>query len=1232
MKRVTVLAQALVDPLSEAYDGVDPLDWLPAWRHTRVNDIWSHRGGGFFSAVKNAVLGVLDIGVNSGFFLASLLWEITTTMLSWALTPSLFSAFEDVVDNTGIRLLDALGFTDAISGASVFAAVLLLAVIVAALRFARNPAAGVKTLLRSFLPLAACAVLVGTTVAEINRSALGGRPENAVPGSLRWMYRTLDTGRGLLVQGVVESASLFSSVGDPPGAVYGCDAYLKALEDLYRQDAEAAGWRGAQIETPVVVSRMWQAVYLDQFSAAQVGIHSSRRASCWTAEVRENSVAPIEIFAVWDHTCTLEAKHHLYGCNPGRAYNAEQVQRAEAVFAPSEFDDHEWRSALTLWAMCDWMGRPSSSLIDGRSELSPGAQRTLREMTTSHDVINYDNRTLRMLAGANSGVIFDPAFVGLRNARDSDKYMSAAACETYRFGEGNTPNEDRDGAWGLWAKWVTDRANIEPHDSADSRRHSLGVAAPTAPDAQDRGIQKDTVDSINGSSWSGRLMYSAVTVFTAALYGFSLAGMGLGTLIAQFLVGGIVAVMPLLLVLMALPVKAAQQLPRKVFKLLIASLFAHLIFLFILSLVIMCIGILNQVLVGMTGSHFVRSMLFAIVPLIALFAVNAITKQFNLRIISPKGAALATAGIALTAMRPPSLNVAQYASRARSRYGQISDRSDVNKETQRLEARSGEAGVRTQPRMRGPAPERPALALNSKSSPAAIAAGALATMGGRLPRGTMPGTGARQHTPTDAPTREAEKAPAKVPADPAAPAVAVLEPAQPITAPAKEPALDVPQPAPAGAGVGPLGGRIRLETPPKQPARAAAETAGGGSAPTPVLAPPPTPEPPRPLEPPMPPPPPLPDPPVGPDKVSHPGNRPASRTRPQHLDPAAGGPDDTATTEVEPPESSGRSGVRRLTEPVESAAVRVGRAAKASQWGTLKAGRWVRDHRRAIKRVALGSIVAAGALGMAPAAAPLAVAYAGAKFVGWRYRRQLQSAHLVRPPEERAQERVDRRQQREVRRQDRELRVEHRQRRRVEDRSAPTPPPVPPRPPTTVVAPRPGRPTTVPPPHAEPGVPPPPQLRLPDIPVPGPESAPGAEAAPSHGPGTPDSEPTHSPEPGSDLDPEPVPSPGTTSGPAPAPPPRPAPTPDPAPAPQAASPTEMTAAQAGYLANLAESAGLDPSAVFEAVAGNRVRASEAIDVLRSGAPPDGTQGSLMDRVVDATSRVRLNPRPEPGPR
>ena len=135
-----MLAQA--DPLASATDGADPLRWLPAWRWTRVNDVWSHRGGGLFTAIKNAVLGVLDIGVNMGFFLASLMWEVTTTMLSWALTPYLFAAFEDVVDTAGIRLLNALGFTDAISGAGVFAAVLLMAVVVALMRFCPEPGRG----------------------------------------------------------------------------------------------------------------------------------------------------------------------------------------------------------------------------------------------------------------------------------------------------------------------------------------------------------------------------------------------------------------------------------------------------------------------------------------------------------------------------------------------------------------------------------------------------------------------------------------------------------------------------------------------------------------------------------------------------------------------------------------------------------------------------------------------------------------------------------------------------------------------------------------------------------------------------------------------------------------------------------------------------------------------------------------------------------------------------------
>ena len=864
------------------------------------------------------------------------------------------------------------------------------------------------------------------------------------------------------------------------------------------------------------------------------------------------------------------------------------------MFAPSEFDPHEWRSALTLWAVCDWRGRPSTSHIGGRDDLTPGAQRTLLEMANMRGGTVYDGKALAMLASplwSRSEAIYDPAFVGLRNARDSDKYLSAETCANYRFADPNTaqtPNDDRDGAWGLWAKWVTDRANIEPDDGADSRRHALGMGSGDAPDSQDRSIQKDTVDSINGASWTGRLLYSAVTILTAALYGFSLAGMGLGTLIAQFLVGGIVAVMPLLLVLMALPVQAAQQLPRKVFKLLIGSLFAHLIFLFILSLGIMCIGILNQVLGGLTGNFLVRSMLFAFVPLISLFAVNGLTKQFGLKIISPKGAMLATTGIALAAMRPPNLNVSQFAGRARSRYEQISDRADVRRETDRLEARSGESRVRTQPRMRAPDSGEPALALNSKSSPAAIAAGALATMGSRLPRGTgrRPGvasTPGRPGAPLTPPTGSGDSgvvlpraSGGSVPpiVAPPPPAVSPAPPPQPtgedapqVAAP-PEPALrpsETPTPPPAILS-------------PSVPAAPPTDVAAPAARTEPTSVVPPR----RPFEP------------VDPGPSTY-ANMRTQPPRPDHAD-----------TEVAEGEHHGDVGPAkgpRLAESVEMAAVRAGRAAKATQWGALKAGRWVRDHRRAIKRVAVGSLIAMGAVGMSAAAAPLAVGYAGAKFIGWRYRRQLQAAHLVRTPQERAEERVERREHRHTKRQDREMRVEQRVRRRAEGPGESAPSALSP---TSVVAPRrphlPSGPSTRPPTSvvaprgADPrgtAATPASQVRIPEIPAVNPERA-TAEPAPSDEP-----EPSLSPEP------------------------------EPAPAPQAGSPTEMTAAQAGYLTGLAESTGLDPSAVFEAVAGDRLRASEAIDVLRGGAPADGDEGTLMDRVIAVTSRVRLpSPRPE----
>ena len=784
------------NPIQDRMDNGDPLEWLPAWRWTRVNDMWSlPNDGGLFGGITGAIRQLLNTGANMWYFASSWLWEITTELLKMAFTPRVLEAFAGQVDKNAATILKAVGFGGG-NSSSLVITILIIGFLLAGWRALRDARQGIKTLLRTVIPIGLGFMLLAATaqqalveekglavekcIAEYNRGLNAGAnyTESAaafcgsiqlVPGSLKWTHNVLKSFEAAAMGVIVNASERLSDIDDPGGGAYGCNTYIATLEGLYIRDSLAVPKdrrpRASELAIPIVISRLWEKTYLDFWGNGQFGQYSSRRGACFAAEVRNSAISPIEMQAVWDASCqsvlgfnsksdettrsaTGEVREGEFGlprtlqyCNPDKGrnggYDKEDAKIAEAKFNPSSENNisHEWQSAHILWATCDWV-------TPDLSEAQADRSLTDAQIQSVADLVNYPSVEWRQNNSGNQHTIhlkkgnqgrvstFDTAFIGVRNAGDGGKYLNAETCEHYMSGDpidSGLANDGRTEPIALWSVRVTDRANIEPRDAAESRRNSFVATAQTAslhPSYEDLANVQTTVDAISGASWTQRLIYGVLSLAVAVFYAMALVGMSVGSLLAQFIVGLILSLLPALLVLMALPIKATQPLAKKAFKLLVTAYATHLVFLTILTIMIFLISILNKLVENLEVGGWVQAMLYAMIPLMALFGVNAITKQFGLKITSLKGAVSTTAGLAAASVRPSAGELGDYARRGVESARNKIDEVRAGHQQRQLPAGDGSAGLRTTP-----------LLMRSGDSVAGAAGGgifggALASLGG----------------------------------------------------------------------------------------------------------------------------------------------------------------------------------------------------------------------------------------------------------------------------------------------------------------------------------------------------------------------------------------------------------------------------------------------------------------------------------------------------------------------
>lgn len=225
-------------------------------------------------------------------------------------------------------------------------------------------------------------------------------------------------------------------------------------------------------------------------------------------------------------------------------------------------------------------------------------------------------------------------------------------------------------------EYLQDVGDSTPSDAV-RWRNKLGIAGAqlhqdeaflnTVPSAPQAISTTTAVFDIHGYNWAHRAFQGVLALVSAIVYLMTLVGLGLGLIVANLILAGIFSVAPLLLLAMAIPHPSARKLPRKVFRLLLGALLGSAFFLAFLAFVILFVAVLGKAIDGIfaLGSWgWLRSLLLAAVPIIAIKLVSGLGSQFGFKnITSLKGGMATTSGMAMAAMEPPTPRPYAYARR-----------------------------------------------------------------------------------------------------------------------------------------------------------------------------------------------------------------------------------------------------------------------------------------------------------------------------------------------------------------------------------------------------------------------------------------------------------------------------------------------------------------------------------------------------------------------------------------
>lgn len=635
---------------------------LPAWRWSSSTGLYSSLG------VGDVFANIMGIVADLCFLLASWLWLLLLFMINWALNMNLVDQAASTINSAFSALASHMQFNGPVPWIAIFVGG--LAVIRALLKGAVGKV--FRTVLVVVIPLSTLWALS----AGLTTSSSGEIPK----GSPAWLAQTgshyVNVIAGEMATGFGTVSSGSSQLASNNGVTPSCASYLAALYDqYYAYSSEAAksvstststltdqsAWANSQQNLAAqlhnasnygmtAVSGLWEQAYLTNWIDAQYGsLASGNEMYCHQLD---NSA----------HLSVNEQMDLLAISGRYDGYNYTKVSpQVFYPFDPSQGNHAKWHyeAELYSWAACH-IGNSISVdpgwavVVNGDGPITPADCKTYLTQSPTQGLssaVNADGSQIAAWSAANTPKGGDSWFTTVTNDVGLGGSSSAGALDGYGMFNGFN--------YGTADGLGSDVTSAQASPGAASQSQITNVAT--------------TVSAFWGHNDTQRLIDGLMALITAAVYLYALGALALGSVMAQLGLVLLLCLLPVTLVLLAIPTKNAESSTAgsKMLKMTFGFFVSKLTLTLVLLLLIQAIGIFQNLLKDWaTGGY--SSIFHAAVPLVCLFLVRkllAVVGVGNITSLSGAVGMPLAAGMIATGDQKLARNVSSSFSRGAERAG-----------------------------------------------------------------------------------------------------------------------------------------------------------------------------------------------------------------------------------------------------------------------------------------------------------------------------------------------------------------------------------------------------------------------------------------------------------------------------------------------------------------------------------------------------------------------------------
>jgi len=432
-------------------------------------------------------------------------------------------------------------------------------------------------------------------------------------------------------------------------AVPSCAAYISALYDQYyaysnklvssgaaTNGVTDSAWNsaigsqgGVQLKSAsttglTTVSYLWQQAFLNNWIDAQYGsIQNGSSAACHQLESNAG-ITPGEQYALMVVAGKYDGRNYAY--------------ISPAVFATigqsGNASKKSFEAQMLAWQACSISGGSGSATADGAthtvSNFSPSADPGWSQLTgiPSSDCAAWYNQS-----------------PGVSTQIGNDIQGIANAAVGWIPWVGSSLQSNCSGSTGLDAKGMPCALELSNSDAVSTAQNKTASGSAAWNDA-------NTINAFWGHDPTQRLLDGIMALLIAAIYLFALGALAIGTVLAQLGLVLMLALLPVTLILLAIPTKEGGRIQSgvKLMKMTFGFFISKLALTMVLLLLIQSIALFEQLTAGMSSGGF-STILHAAIPLVCLFLVRKLLSAAGMGNLTSLSGAIGmplAAGMAMT--------------------------------------------------------------------------------------------------------------------------------------------------------------------------------------------------------------------------------------------------------------------------------------------------------------------------------------------------------------------------------------------------------------------------------------------------------------------------------------------------------------------------------------------------------------------------------------------------------